>query len=164
MKPLAALARGWRALENLTLSALVLFLVGVSTLQILLRNAFDSGLLWADPALRLSVLWIALVGAMIGARERRHIAMDLLQQHLNAPWGERVAALAALATAAICALTAWHGARMVALEWQDGGRAFLQLPLWACELIIPLALAVIALRYLISFIDCLRGRPCMSPR
>lgn len=156
---LRALA-AWDWLENATLLLLALLLVGVSVLQIVLRNFFDSGLLWADPALRLSVLWIALVGGMIAAREQRHISMDLLPKTIDPRWRRLFMSFAALGTALICGIAAYHGGRMVAMDFSDGGDAFLNVPVWVCELIIPLALGVIALRYLADFIHCLRGQPC----
>ena len=160
MNALRKLLAGWDWLENATLLALALFLVAVSVVQIVLRNVFDSGLLWADPALRLSVLWIALVGGMVAAREQRHIAMDLLPKSLN-PLGRRFAVVfSTLTTTLICGLAAFHGGRMVILDYQDGATAFLTFPVWVGELIIPLALGVIALRYFADFIHCLRGQPC----
>jgi hypothetical protein len=36
----------------------------------------------------------------------------------------------------------------VTAEYYDGGRAFGQVPVWVCEAIMPLAFAVMALRYL----------------
>jgi TRAP-type C4-dicarboxylate transport system permease small subunit len=39
--------------------------------QILLRNLFDSGIIWADPTLRIMVLWLALLGAIAATREMR---------------------------------------------------------------------------------------------
>ena len=36
--------------------------------QIVLRNLFDSGLIWADPTLRIMVLWLSLLGAIAATR------------------------------------------------------------------------------------------------
>ena len=50
----------------------------------------------------------------------------------------------------LCLLLAWHGARFVHYEWLDGGLLFGTVPAWACELIIPLAFALMGLRYLLG--------------
>ena len=47
--------------------ALVSILV-MALIQIVLRNVFDSGLLWAESFLRILVLWIAILGAMVATR------------------------------------------------------------------------------------------------
>ena len=61
---------GLSSVEN---AAMVLILFGMLVLavaQILLRNVSGGGLIWIDPLLRIAVLWIAMIGAMIGTRTK----------------------------------------------------------------------------------------------
>ena len=53
-------------------------ILGLSTTQIVLRNFFASGLFWADELVRLLVLWLAVAGALAATRDRRHIAIELI--------------------------------------------------------------------------------------
>ena len=138
------LARVEDALLVLLVSAMVL-LAGA---QILLRNLFDAGLVWADPLLRVLVLWVGLVGAIVAARADRHIAVDLLSRLLPAPARRLSRALTDAATVVVCGFLAWHAARFVALEYDGGALAFARVPAWVCELILPVGFAVIGLRYL----------------
>ena len=46
--------------EDILLALLLTAMIGLAALQILLRNLFNLGLAWADPTLRLLVLWVAL--------------------------------------------------------------------------------------------------------
>ena len=46
-------------------TALLLLLVGVGFLQIVLRNFFQTGLLWGDPLMRHAVLWLGCLGASL---------------------------------------------------------------------------------------------------
>ncbi len=109
-------------------------------------RAWQPLLSWGDPATRLLVLWIALVGAMLAARDNRHIRIDLLQR-LMPPRVRRVTdTLANLAAAGLCAVVAWFSAQFVALEYAEGYPAFASLPGWLAESIIPVAFAVIATR------------------
>jgi TRAP-type C4-dicarboxylate transport system permease small subunit len=62
----------------LMLSAMVILAVA----QILFRNVFDSGIVWADPLLRTLVLWVALSGAVIATRTNNHIRIDILSRYL----------------------------------------------------------------------------------
>jgi TRAP-type C4-dicarboxylate transport system permease small subunit len=130
----------------LMLSAMIL----LASWQILIRNLFDSGLFWADPALRILVLWLALLGAIAATHDDRHIRIDLLSRFLS-PRGKRwVHSINDLFSGAVCGVIAWHGGRLVYFEWQDGSQLFGSLPAWLGELIIPLGFGIMALRLLIS--------------
>src|SRR5262245_24970600 len=50
-------------LERGLLFLFLAVLVGLSALQILLRNLAHKGLLWIDPLLRTCVLWLCFLGA-----------------------------------------------------------------------------------------------------
>jgi TRAP-type C4-dicarboxylate transport system permease small subunit len=130
----------------LMLSAMIL----LASWQILMRNLFDSGLFWADPALRMMVLWLALLGAIAATRDDRHIRIDLLSRFLGARGKAWVQALNDLFSSLICGLIAWHGGRLVYIEWQDGTQLFGGLPAWLGESIIPLGFGTMALRFLFS--------------
>jgi len=132
------------ALLVLILSTMVVLAGG----QILLRNLLDVGLVWADPLLRVLVLWVGLVGAIAAARADRHIAIDLLSRLLPARVRRLTRMLTDACTAAVCGLLAWHAARFVAVEYESGAIAFAAVPAWVCELILPVGFAVIGLRYL----------------
>ena len=55
-------------LESLVLSLLLFSMIGLSSLQIILRNFFQGGFVDAEPLLRLMVLWIGLIGAIAASR------------------------------------------------------------------------------------------------
>ena len=126
------------------LSAMILMAAG----QIVLRNLFDTGLFWADPALRMLVLWLTLLGAIAATRENRHIRIDLLSRFLHARGKAFVQAINDLFSAFICGLISWHASRFVYHEWQDGISLFGGLPAWLGEIIIPIGFGIIALRFL----------------
>jgi TRAP-type C4-dicarboxylate transport system permease small subunit len=75
-----------------------------------------------------------------------------------------VEAFTRLSTAFICGLAAWHGYRFARMEAEFGGTAFLQVPIWVCQTIIPFALGVIALRYFGLAVDLARKRFVLPPR
>jgi TRAP-type C4-dicarboxylate transport system permease small subunit len=136
--------------EDGLLVALLGSMILLATAQILLRNLWDTGLIWADPSLRIAVLWIALLGAMAATRDNNHIRIDLLTRFLP-PRARRWALLITdLFSSLVCGLLAWHGGRFVYFEWQDGNSLFSSVPAWACELIIPLAFGIMALRFLLN--------------
>lgn len=159
MKTLLRLLHG---LESSLLYLLVALLLGLSVYQILLRNLFDGGLYWADPLLRVIVLWLALVGAMVASREGGHIKIDVLSHYLGDRARVITGVLAALFSAVICFVAAYYGTLFVAEEKEYGMVAFADVPVWVCEAIIPFGLTVIGLRFLVEAVSTLRkGSPAV---
>ncbi len=137
-------------LEDGLLASTLGLMILLAALQILLRNAWATGISWGDPVLRVLVLWVTLLGAMAATRDHNHIRIDLLSRYLPARasrWSRRISDLFA---AGVCALLAWHSGRFVFFEWQDGSILFAHVPAWVCELIMPLGFAIMALRFLLS--------------
>ncbi len=125
-------------------------LVLLAAAQIGLRLAFDAGFLWLEPLLRTLVMWVALLGAMAAAREGRHISLDAIQRLLPSSAVRVVRFIAFWAAAIATAILAWHALRMVRDEYDMGTMAFASVPAWLTQAILPLALAVIALRLAIT--------------
>ncbi len=136
--------------ENGLLVLLLGAMVLLATTQILLRNLWDTGLTWADPALRVAVLWIALLGALAASRDDNHIRIDLLTRFLPERLKTHIKLVTDLFSAVVCTWLAFHSARFVYSEWQDGGVVFAAVPAWVCELIIPIGFASMALRFLLA--------------
>ena len=145
-------------LEDGLLMLLLTGMILLATTQILLRNLWDTGLAWADPSLRIAVLWVALLGALAATRDDNHIRIDLLTRFLP-DWAKRYSLmLTDLFSTLVCGLLAWHGARFVYFEWQDGSTLFSSVPAWLCELIIPLGFGLMALRFLLAALLRFRGK------
>lgn len=133
--------------EDGILVVLLTGMIGLAIGQIFLRNFFGTGIFWADPLLRTLVLWVGLAGAMVATRLDNHIAINVFSRYLPPRTRRAARVVVDLFSAGVCALIAWHAARFVALEHGYGTIAFGQVPSWVAELILPLAFAVIALRY-----------------
>mgnify|MGYP001813454818 FL=1 len=122
----------------------------LAALQILLRNGFSSGISWADPALRLSVLWIAMLGAMAASGAGRHIHIDVLSHYLP----QRARSVNRIITNSfsglICGVLAWQAGRLVYYEWQDGTTLFGGFPTWAGALILPIGFAIMSCKFALS--------------
>ena len=131
-------------------------MIALAGTQILLRNLLETGLEWGDPLLRVTVLWLGLLGAMAATRDDNHISIDVVSRFLP-PRAKTASRLVTdLFTATVCGLLAYHGARFVLLEKGAGTLAFGFVPAWVCELIIPFGFGIIALRFCVSFVLRLR--------
>ena len=147
-----------RGLEDGVLVAAVAAMVGLAGLQIVLRGVFDGGLLWIEPLLRSLVLWIAMLGALVASRSGQHIAIDVVTAHLPGPWRRPLRAAACAFTAAVCAALAWHSGRYTALEHEFAETAFAGVPAWTVVAVLPVAFALIGLRYALFALAFARGR------
>jgi len=142
-------------LEDSILIGLLLSMICMAVLQIILRNLFDSGILWGDELIRVLVLWIGLIGAMVASRNNHHISIDVISRYLPEQIKKQTALITASFTSLVCAVMAYFSFRFVMMEKADGLVAFAATPTWVCESIIPISFAIITLRYLLLSFSCL---------
>jgi TRAP-type C4-dicarboxylate transport system permease small subunit len=145
----AHLASAVRGIENAAIAFATAVLVLAAGGEIVARIVFESGLSNLDAMLRALVLWIALLGAMIAAREDRHLAVDALSRYVKGPSARVLRFVSYGAATAICALLAWHSFALVRDEFASGTIAFASVPSWAVQAIMPFAFAVMALRFFV---------------
>lgn len=136
-------------MESGLLAALLATMIGVAAFQVIARNLFDFGLLWGDGLVRVLVLWVTLLGGMVASRNDEHIRMDLVGKLLDERRNRLLRRVTSAFTALVCGLFAYHSARFVWLDYQDGVLAFAAVPAWVCESIMPVGAAVMGLRYLL---------------
>jgi len=132
---------------------LMLILVGMVLLafiQIFLRNIFGIGLIWIDPLVRQMLLWVTLVGAMVATRDHKHITVDAISRYLP-PGRIKYATgfICDIFATIVCALLTYSTFLVFQMEFQDpvGGEIMTGLPLWASLLTLPVAFAVMTLRF-----------------
>lgn len=147
-----------KGLEDITLVTTLTLMIVLSIGQVALRNVWGSGMAWADPLLRILVLWIALLGAMAATRDRNHISIDVLSKFLPAYLKNPAQLLTLWFTAGICALLAWQGGRLVQMDYLEATAAFASIPAWICELIIPFGFGLMSLRFFLYGLQALGNR------
>lgn len=148
-----------RKTEELILVLLLGTMILLSSTQILLRNFLDSGIAWADPLLRLLVLWVGMLGAMLATHYDKHIRIDLISRFIPPQYHRLSGFITGLVSSAVCALLTYHSTRFVYFEWQDGGEAFIGVPAWLAELILPFGFFVMTIRFVSLALRNLRGQP-----
>ena len=133
--------------EDVFLALLLGTIVLLAPLQIVLRNFFDAGWIWADPLLRLLVLWVALFGALVASRQDKQISIDVVSKFLSPRARAVVGLQTGLFTSFVCCVVAYHSWLFVAGEREFGSKAFGAAPAWLCEIVIPFVFAMIAVRH-----------------
>ncbi len=148
-----------RKTEELILALLLGGMILIAISQILLRNFLDSGIAWADPLLRLLVLWVGMLGAMLATHYYKHIRIDLITRYIPAQHHRMSNFTTGMVSSVVCALLAWHSARFVYFEWLDGTEAFIGVPAWIAESILPFGFTIMTIRFFILALQSLRGQP-----
>lgn len=148
--------------ENLVCTAALLLMAVLPLLEILLRAVFSAGIpgsaLWTQHL----VLWVAFLGAAIGAREGRLLALatEALLPPKLARWGKPFAAGLSLA---VCAAVMLGGLSFVLAERQGGQTVVFGIPVWALQVIIPVGFAVIGVRLWTREAEGWRGMLISAP-
>jgi len=139
-------------IEDWFLVVMLGVMVLLAVVQIFYRNVFGIGLLWADPMLRIMVLWVALAGAVIATRTDNHIRIDFFTRHMPEKISLYVRRLVYVFSISVCLLIAWHSFRFVASEYEQGTTAFMNVPAWVTAIVIPIGFTMMAFRYCLLFI------------
>jgi len=132
-------------------------MIALTSLQVILRNLFDSGVSWADVASRHLVLWIAFLGALLVTRSRQHIAIDLVSRLLSKRARNIQRFFLDLIACVVCTFLAIAAVTLVVEERAMGTILLLNIPLWVVQLIIPVGFTVMAIEYALGMLlDVLR--------
>ncbi len=162
MDPLRAASRAWEgegflgrmlrllgSVEDALLVVLLAIMIGFASWQIIARNILDTAIIWADPLLRTLVLWVGFLGAVAAARDDRQINVDVVSRFVDDPWRSRIRIVTDLCTALISGFLAWQAFRFVKDARAYSEIAFASVPLWLTASILPLAFALLSIRYLL---------------
>ena len=139
-----ALAR--HAENALTAAALVLMAV-LPVLEIVLRTVFGAGIPGNSGYVQNLTLWVGFLGAMIASRERRHLSLSTGMVSLSPRLDRTTDMLAAALSAMVACGLSWASFQFVRAEMESPARIGGWLPIWLAEAILPVAFAVIALRF-----------------
>ncbi|MGD2187481.1 MAG: TRAP transporter small permease [Desulfobacterales bacterium] len=137
--------------EKLFVALMLSVMILLAFLQIVLRNAFSSGISWADPLVRYLVLWVGFIGASLATKDGKHITIEVFSRWFSGDGSRYLKATSHLVSAFICSLLAFAGWTFVQNEAQMGGTSFLNIPAWIPQIIIPVTFALMALRFASSF-------------
>lgn len=166
MKFLSRIGAVLLAVERGLLVLLFSLMILLAFSQVVLRNVFSTGIIWADPLLRNAVLWIGFFGASLATREDKHIRIDILGRYLKPRAAAAAGALTDLFTLAVCLVLADASRTFVLneIEFHDalvtiGGFA---VPTWWSQLILPAGFLLISLRLVVRLALRFR-RPAVPP-
>jgi TRAP-type C4-dicarboxylate transport system permease small subunit len=135
--------------EGYILITLLLIMVVMAFLQVVLRNLFSSGILWADIVLRHLLLWLGFLGAAIATSENRHINIDALRRFFSKRMRSAVEVLTNSFAAVICFMLSSASWTFVQGEIADRRTLFGDIPSWYAQVIIPVGFGLLVVHFAI---------------
>jgi C4-dicarboxylate transporter, DctQ subunit len=145
-------------IENVLIFVIMGIMVLLSFLQVLLRNFFDTGLLWADIFLRHLVLWVGFIGASLATRTEKHINIDLLSRIVSRRYLIPVKIVTQLFTITICVILARASYIFLMSEKEAGTIVFQSIPSWYLQSILPVGFLLIGFRFLLKILEEITGQ------
>ena len=161
MTLLRSIDRGLVTIEGWLLVLFLGTMVVLSFAQVVLRNVFSTGFIWADPLVRHMVLWVGFLGAAIATHEERHISIDALTRFLSPRWKAAATVAGQLFLAVVCVALVSASWTFLMEEKEAGGEIVAGLPTYLGLMIIPLGYLLIAVH---AVIRCLTRWPALLGR
>lgn len=117
--------------------------------QIVLREVFNTGFVWADELVKLMVLWLAMVGSIAATRDNRHIRIDALSHVFPRVVVQLTRLVVDLFAAAVSGLIAWHTWRYLQVEIEYADTVLVDTPAWIAHSVLPAAFLLISFRFVV---------------
>lgn len=157
MKVLRTLSSILLAVERTLVVSILAVMVVLAFLQVVLRNVFDTGILWADTFLRHMVLWIGFLGASLAAEAERHIGIDIITRFLAKKLQHIARIITHLFAAVVCMMLAEASFTFLSQEREWGAVVFTlgttDVLSWHVQVIIPFGFSLIAFRFVLRIIE-----------
>jgi TRAP-type C4-dicarboxylate transport system permease small subunit len=143
------LDRAGRFLETALLVTLFSSMMLLAVGQIVLREVFNTGFVWADELIKLMVLWLAMVGSVAATRDNRHIRIDALSHVFPKLAIQITRVVVDLFAALISGLIAWHAWRYLQVEIEYQDTVLVNTQAWIAHVVMPAAFLLISFRFLV---------------
>ncbi|MCL5021387.1 MAG: TRAP transporter small permease subunit [Bacteroidetes bacterium] len=144
--------------ENALLVIFLTVTVVMAFLQVILREFWSTGILWADVFLRHLVLWIGFLGAALAAKESRHFSINIITKRLPPVLQRIVQAFLHVTSAVVCYFLYDAGMSFVRDEIRYDSEPLFTfmgksvMPYYM-EIIIPIGFGLIGLHFLFRAIE-----------
>ena len=152
MKP-HLFTRGVEWLLIILLAVMVVLVFG----NVVLRYAFNSGIVFSEEVSRFVFMWLTLIGALVVMKDKAHLGMSSLVDRLGET-GQRICRFASDALVLGCCLLLAHGAWKQVVIGMDNRAPVTDLPLGLVYLCLLISSAGMALMLAWSLARQLSGR------
>lgn len=151
--------------EGALLIVMLTVMIVLAFAQVVLRNVFSAGFLWADILLRHFVLWIGFLGGALGISHKRHINIDAFTHYMSPKVHSATSVFTNLFAAGICVWLSNAAIRFLEAEISVKSFVYGEIPAWYAELIIPVGFALFVFHFLVraaTAVEELRKKESMA--
>jgi tripartite ATP-independent transporter DctM subunit len=140
---------GWQWLENSLAASALVAMVLLPVIEVSLRTFFNTGLTGTTDYVQHLTLWVAFLGAMLAAREGRHLSLASGELVLPPPLANGRTILISALSVMVALCLAWASLQFVRFELASAARVGGVVPVWIAELILPVAFTAIAIHFML---------------
>ena len=133
--------------EKILAGTSLALLLGLSLLQVILRNIFDFGYSDIDIITRHLVLFITFMGAALVSEKNQHIKIDCVTSIISESLKQKLKQPLLLISSSICAVFFWYALRFWLDEYEFSPKNE-QLALYL-SLILPVGFLILSLHFLL---------------
>jgi TRAP-type C4-dicarboxylate transport system permease small subunit len=149
-------------IECFSVIFLLLLMCILAFSQVVMRNLFNFSFVWADVVVRMSVLWIAILGASIATSERAHIHINFGTKPPPKPYDSYLEAFLTLLATTVCFFFSLVALEFVSVEIASETVVdALNAPEWVFTTIFPIGFIVMTFKFLLLFLghisDAIKG-------
>ncbi|MCE9664725.1 TRAP transporter small permease [Halomonas sp. M5N1S17] len=126
--------------------------------EILSRFFFGKSLVWVVELSGYALLYMTFLGAPYLLEKNRHVAIDIVTEHLPPRLQRPLAFLVALFGAAICLYAAWYGLAVTLDQYQFGSRETTVLAprSYLLTWVFPLGMFLLSIQFVAQAVACLK--------
>lgn len=147
------------SIEAMTIVGFAAVALVLGTMQVILRYAFNTGFVTSEALFVLATAACMMFAGSRAVREDKHVRFELMGMILPARTASVLHVIADGVSLALCAWFAWCGLLFVQfVSDMDTVSAETGLSDWIVYSVVPVTMAIYALRYVIRIIRAFQGR------
>ena len=120
--------------------------------QVVLRNVFSTGFLWADTFLRYLVVWVGFFGAAMATKEERHISIEIFTKFVSPTKKTIVSIITSLFAIIVCYYMFSASLQFLFVGLPEDVVVFETIPLSYFMSIIPIGFILMIVHFVIRII------------
>jgi len=149
----------WENLEEGALCLLLVVMTLITFVTVVTRYVFDFPLSYIDQLVPNLFVWVTFLGASAAVKRRAHLGLSMIYDAFPAGFRAALDVVILLGTGALFAVTAWYGAKVVALEAEHRMMSSLGYPSWLIGLAVPVGSGLFVIRAVEAWRRHRRGAP-----
>lgn len=151
-----------RQLDRIEQFVIALGIISTSAIifvNVVSRYFFNSGVVWAEEAVRYIIIIIVLIGSSLAISKNEHISVSLIENSSIKWLAHLMYGIQNVASLIFTVLMTYYGTQ-VALSLGDTGQISpaMQIPLWWIYLVFPVGTALMSIRFLARIVEWIRTR------